>query len=78
MFGVKQSLVVDLKSVSDVPGMAEKYKVSPSTKLLAYDFVLVTDQETADLRNQKALEALQKSGATGLQVIDGLLVPDVD
>ncbi|KAJ3539942.1 hypothetical protein NM208_g278 [Fusarium decemcellulare] len=78
VFGVKESLVVDLLKVSDVEGLAEKYKVDPSTRLLKYDFVLVTDKEASDLRDQKALEAMEKQGATGMIIINGVLVPDVD
>lgn len=78
VFGVKESLVVDIRKVSDVEGLAEKYKVDPSTRLLQYDFVLVTEKEASDLRDKNALEAIKKQGATGITVINGLLVPDVD
>lgn len=75
---MKESLVVDLKSVSDVEGLAEKYNVDPSTKLLKYDFVLVTDQEATDLRDQKAMEAMEKQGLTKMRIINGVLIPDPD
>lgn len=78
VFGVKESLLVRLKSVSDIQGYAEKYGVSPSTRLMQYDFVLVTEDESNRIRNEKALEAIQKQGVTGMKVIDGLPVPDVD
>lgn len=78
VFGVKESLLVRLKSVSDVEGYAEKYGVPPSTRLMQYDFVLVTEDESNRIRNEKALEAIQKQGVTGMKVIDGLPVPDVD
>ncbi|KAJ4249065.1 hypothetical protein NW762_012397 [Fusarium torreyae] len=78
VFGVKESLVVDIAKVSDVEGLVEKYNVDPSTKLLKYDFVLVTEQEVSDLREKNALEAMKKQGAAGMTIINGLLVPDVD
>ncbi|KAH7160432.1 Intradiol ring-cleavage dioxygenase [Dactylonectria estremocensis] len=78
VFGVKESLVVDLKSVSDVEGLAEKYNMDPSTKLLKYDFVLVTDQEATDLRDRKAMEAMEKQGFTKMRIINGVLIPDPD
>lgn len=69
---------MNLKSVSDVEGLAVKYNVDPSTKLLEYDFVLVTDQEATDLRDQKAMEAMEKQGLTQMRVINGVLIPDPD
>jgi hypothetical protein len=45
---------------------------------MQYDFVLVTEDESNRIRNEKALEAIQKQGVTGMRVIDGLPVPDVD
>lgn len=53
MFGVKESLIVDLKTVSDVDGLAEKYGVKSSTRLLTYDFVLVSIEEVKALRGSK-------------------------
>ncbi|EEU35456.1 uncharacterized protein NECHADRAFT_51181 [Fusarium vanettenii 77-13-4] len=78
VFGVKESLIIALKNVSDVEGLVEKHGVDPSTKLMKYDFVLVTDKEASDLRDQKAMEAMEKQGATGMVIINGVLVPDVD
>lgn len=78
VFGVKESLVVDLGTVSEVKGLAEKYEVDPSTKLLQYDFVLVTDEETENLRNKKALEAMKKQGAENMRIVNGVLIPNVD
>jgi threonine dehydratase len=51
-------------------GQAKKYGVKEGTKLLAYDFVLVTDEET-----KKAMRAL---GRENMLIIEGLPVPDVD
>lgn len=44
---------MDLKTVSDVDGLAEKYDVKPSTRLLTYDFVLVSEEEVKLLRESK-------------------------
>jgi hypothetical protein len=78
VFGVKESLLVDLGKVGDVEGLAEKHGVSPDTKLMTYDFVLVSDKEASDLRHKLAVEALEKSGISGVTVVNGMLVPDVD
>jgi hypothetical protein len=75
VFGVKESLIINLKSVSDIVGLAEKYDVAPSTKLLSYDFVLLTDEESRKLRNVKATEAMEKQDASNLRVVDGILIP---
>jgi hypothetical protein len=64
--------------VGDVDGLAEKHEVSPCTKLLQYDFVLVTEDEVDKLKHRLALEALKKQRATGIIVLNGMLVPDVD
>lgn len=56
MFGVKESLIVDITKVSD-PAMAEKYGVSPDCALMQYDFVMVGKEEATQLRVDKASEA---------------------
>jgi hypothetical protein len=61
VFGVKESLVVDLSTVEDEE-MATKYGVKLGTKLLTYDFVLLSDQEARELRKKNAIEAMQKQG----------------
>ncbi|KAL3461827.1 Intradiol ring-cleavage dioxygenase [Aspergillus heterothallicus] len=61
VFGVKESLVVDLGTVEDEE-MAAKYGVKVGTKLLTYDFVLLSDQEARELRKKNAIEAMQKQG----------------
>jgi len=76
VFGVKDSLLVDLQEVTD-PKMAEKYDVKLGTKLITYDFVLVSDAEAEALRIEKAQEAMDKLGRK-VKFIDGLPVPDVD
>lgn len=73
MFGVKESLLVDLYKASDFEGLAEKYKVDGGMKVLKYDFVLVTEEETAKLRVEEALKAAKKLGLD-VKVENGLLV----
>jgi hypothetical protein len=76
VFGVKESLIIDLSTVN--AEQAKKYEVKEGSKLLTYDFVLVTDEETKKLRDEEALKAMEKLGREGMTIIDGLLVPDVD
>jgi hypothetical protein len=57
--------------------MAKEYGVKEGSWLLKQDFVLVTEKETADLRDQLAEEALKKLGLN-LKLIDHLPVPDLD
>ncbi|KAF5530118.1 3-(3-hydroxy-phenyl)propionate 3-hydroxycinnamic acid hydroxylase [Fusarium phyllophilum] len=52
VFGVKDPLLVDLQQVDEV--IAAKYKVSKETKLLTYNFVIATDQETEALREENS------------------------
>ncbi|KAL1887382.1 hypothetical protein Sste5346_010262 [Sporothrix stenoceras] len=74
VFGVKESLVVDLYKVGDHEGYAEKYGVPPETKLLTYDFVLLTNEEALKVRDAEAWKEAKRQG--GLKVVDGLLVPE--
>ncbi|PTB48016.1 hypothetical protein M431DRAFT_101014 [Trichoderma harzianum CBS 226.95] len=76
VFGVKDSLVVQIKKVEDEE-MAKKYGVKLRSALLTYDFVLVKEQAAAELRRQKAEEAMAKLGRK-IRFIDDLPVPDVD
>ena len=76
VFGVKDSLLVDLKTVTDEQ-MAAKYGVEVGIKLLTYDFVLVSDAEAEELRGKKALEAMAAQGRK-MKLYNGLPVPDVD
>ena len=76
MFGVKDSLVVELKKVEDGE-QAEKYEVEVGTALLVYDFVLVTEQAARELRRSKAEEAMAGYGGK-FKFVDDLPVPDVD
>lgn len=78
VFGVKQSLVVEIDEVKDQE-MAERYGVKIGTKLLEWEFVLVSREEVDALRDKLAREAMEKlSLGRKMKVIDGLPVPDVD
>ncbi|KAI9897193.1 hypothetical protein N3K66_008215 [Trichothecium roseum] len=77
VFGVKESLIVNLGKVSDVPGLAEQHSVSPDTKLLRYDFVLTTEDEARQAREAEARKVAEAAHpGDRLKVVDGLLVPD--
>jgi len=77
VFGVKDSLIVGLDTVT--PEQATQYNVKEGTKLLTYDFVLVTDEETKKLRHEEAAKAMKSLGREqGMTIINGVPVPDVD
>jgi hypothetical protein len=76
VFGVKDSLLVDLQTLTDAK-MAEKYDVELGSKFISYNFVLVTDVEAQNLREKKAIEAMAVLGKK-LKYLDGLPVPDLD
>lgn len=75
VFGVKQSLVIDLDKVDKET--AEKFGVKEGIWLLKYDFVLTTQEETEKLKDELATEALEKLGLR-LKLVDHLPVPDLD
>lgn len=76
VFGVKDSLIVDLHRVDKAT--ADKYDGAKERSwLMTYDFVLVTEQESADLRERRSKKALEKLGRN-CRFVDGLPVPDVD
>ncbi|KAG9952648.1 cathecol 1,2-dioxygenase, partial [Aureobasidium melanogenum] len=75
VFGVKESLLIDLGTVS--AEQAKEYGVKEGGKLITYDFVLVTDDESRKLREEKAMEAMEKLGRR-MKLYQGLPVPDVD
>lgn len=60
VFGVKESLIVDLGVVDEE--ISKKYGVKVGMPLLRYDFVLATEEETKVLKREKAREALDKLG----------------
>jgi hypothetical protein len=76
VFGVKNSLVVSVKKVKDEE-QAKAYSVNIGSAFISYDFVLVTEKAAAELRRQKAEEAM--AGLSGkFKFIENLPVPDVD
>ena len=75
VFGVKESLIVDLRNVDEAT--AKRYGVKEGSALLMYDFVLVTEAETSNLRDQNSAAALQRLGKK-VKLLQGLPVPDVD
>lgn len=75
MFGVKESLLIDLGTVSQE--QASRYGVKEGGKLLTYDFVLVSEEDSRKLREKNAMDAMKKLGRT-MKLYNGLPVPDVD
>jgi hypothetical protein len=75
VFGVKDTLVVSLGEVSREE--AKQYDVKEGSKILRHDFVLVTDKQSTDLRNEKSMQALKALGRR-CKIVDGLPVPDLD
>lgn len=75
MFGVKDSLLIDLGTVDG--DQASKYGVKEGSKLISYDFVLVTDEESRKLREKNGMEAMEKLGRR-MKIYKGLPVPDID
>ncbi|KIW11692.1 hypothetical protein PV08_10994 [Exophiala spinifera] len=75
VFGVKTPLIVDLGKVDKAT--AEKYGVKEGTALMTYDFVLVSDKESAELRAENSRRALEKLGRR-VKIVQGLPVPEVD
>lgn len=75
MFGVKESLLIDLGTVS--AEQASQYGVKEGSKLISYDFVLVSEEESRKLREKNAMQAMEKLGRN-MKLYKGLPVPDVD
>jgi hypothetical protein len=75
VFGVKDSLVIELGKVGDVEGLADKYGVSPDTKLLRYDFVLITEEEAKQVQEEEAWKEAKRQDCN-LKVVNGLIVPE--
>jgi len=75
VFGVKESLIVDLTTVD--AATAKQYNVEEGSKLLKYDFVLVTDKEAKALKEKEATKAMEKLGRR-MKLYEGLPVPDID
>ena len=75
VFGVKDSLVVEIGKAG--PDIAQKYGVPEGHAILTYDFVLVSDTETNELRAHNSQVALDKLGRK-VKIVNGLPVPDLD
>ena len=75
MFGVKESLLIDLGTVN--AQQSKEYGVKEGSKLISYDFVLVTEEESKKLREQKAMDAMKHLGLR-MKLYNGLPVPEVD
>ncbi|CAI7655630.1 unnamed protein product [Penicillium bialowiezense] len=75
VFGVKDSLIVDIGKAG--PEIAKKYNVSEDHAVLKYDFVLVSDDETKQLRAHNSKVALDKLGRK-VKIVNGLPIPDLD
>ncbi|KAJ9203111.1 hypothetical protein DTO166G4_5556 [Paecilomyces variotii] len=75
VFGVKDTLVVDLGKVDAT--LAKKYDMPEGSHLMTYDFVLVTEEESSNLRDQRSREALDKLGRK-VKIVNGLPIPDLD
>lgn len=56
---------------------AKKYDINEGSKLITYDFVLVTDDEARKLREEEAMKAMEALGRR-MKLYQGLPVPDVD
>ena len=76
MFGVKDSLIVNVQRVED-KNQAKRFGVEVGTALIKYDFVLVTETAVVDLRQAESERALTSQGQS-FRFIYGLPVPDVD
>ena len=56
---------------------AAEYGVEEGGKLISYDFVLVSEEESRKLREKNALKAMKRLGRN-MRLYNGLPVPDVD
>jgi hypothetical protein len=75
VFGVKESLLIDLGTVS--AEQASKYGVKEGSKLISYNFVLVSEKESSELREKNAQEAMKAQGRK-MKFWNGLPIPDLD
>ncbi|MCJ1289062.1 hypothetical protein MMC34_000594 [Xylographa carneopallida] len=75
VFGVKQSLVVDLHPADEET--SRRYGVTEGSLVLKHDFVLVTSEAAWELRDERSREALAALGRK-VKLLHGLPVPDVD
>ena len=75
VFGVKESLLVELSTVTEK--MIQQYGIPTNSKLMTYDFTLVSDEDAIKLREEKAREAMEAQGRK-MKFYNGLPVPEVD
>jgi hypothetical protein len=75
VFGVKESLLIDLRTVT--AEQAKDYGIKKGSKLMSYDFVLVSEEESRTLREKNAMDAMEALGRR-MKLYNGLPVPDVD
>lgn len=75
MFGVKESLLIDLGTVS--AEQSKTYGVKEGNKLMSYDFVLVSEKESRELREKNAMDAMKDLGLR-MKLYNGLPIPEVD
>jgi hypothetical protein len=68
--------VVPLQKVEDEQ-QAKAYEVELGSALITYDFVLVADEAVAELRREKAEEAMASLPGK-FKFVDNLPIPDVD
>ncbi|KAK4570437.1 hypothetical protein LTR86_002517 [Recurvomyces mirabilis] len=75
VFGVKDSLLIDLGTVN--AEQAKKYDVKEGSKLITYNFVLVTEAESSKLREKNAMAAMEAQGRK-MKFWNGLPIPEQD
>ncbi|MCJ1475510.1 hypothetical protein MMC13_004173 [Lambiella insularis] len=75
VFGVKQSLLVDFEPADEETH--ERYGVEVGSLVLKHDFVLVSEKEARELRDERSRAAL-KALRRKVKLLDGLPVPDLD
>lgn len=75
VFGVKESLLIDLETVD--AEQAARYGVKEGGKLITYDFVLISEEESKGLREKNAMNSMKALGRR-MKLYNGLPVPDVD
>lgn len=74
VFGVKSSLIIDIHKITD-PALAAKYEMQVGDWLLEQDFVIITNEQSRELREKQAIEALAKLGSKA-KLVDGLPVAE--
>ena len=75
MFGVKESLLIELGTVK--LEQAQRYNVKEGSKLMSYDFVLISDDEAKKLREANAMAAMEGLGRK-MKLYNALPIPDLD